>query len=415
MTTLNQYKVVKDRSWQDMARASRFRADYWVTVALLGVLVASGLGAFVYLELEGHWISGMNNQVVWGLPHVVAILLILSASGALNIASMGSVFGQQEYKPWGRFSGLMAVGLLIGGLLILVLDLGRPERLIVAMTHYNFKSIFAWNIILYNGFVAIVIVYLWTMFENRLSHYTKKAGLVAFIWRFVLTTGTGSIFGFLVAREFYDSAMMVPIFIVLSLIMGTALFVLMVNIFSRWSEVGLGQPLLKQLERLMIGLIALELFLIVVFHLTNLYIAEHGDIERFILTDGGGYTWLFWLGQIGIGLVIPLILILGSNQTNRNRQMSVASLLVFLGGISHIYVTIIAGQAFPLGMFPGKEVSSTFFDGVVADYSPSIFELALGMGGLAFACLVVMLVARVLPFFPAMTSSADQDRESPSE
>ncbi len=54
----------------------------------------------------------------------------------------------------------MAATLLIGGLSILVLDLGRPDRLIVAMTSYNFKSIFAWNIILYNGFLAVLIMYL---------------------------------------------------------------------------------------------------------------------------------------------------------------------------------------------------------------------------------------------------------------
>ena len=38
--------------------------------------------------------------------------------------------------------------------MVLMLDLGRPERLIVATTHYNFKSIFAWNVFLYTGMVA---------------------------------------------------------------------------------------------------------------------------------------------------------------------------------------------------------------------------------------------------------------------
>jgi molybdopterin-containing oxidoreductase family membrane subunit len=33
----------------------------------------------------------MNNQVVWGLPHVFAIFLIIAASGILNIASISSV------------------------------------------------------------------------------------------------------------------------------------------------------------------------------------------------------------------------------------------------------------------------------------------------------------------------------------
>ena len=104
--------------------------------------------AFTTLEHEGHWITGMNNQVVWGVPHVFAIFLIVAASGILNIASISSVFGISAYKPLSRLSALLAIGLLVGGLMVLVMDLGRPDRLIVAMTTFNFISIFAWNIFL---------------------------------------------------------------------------------------------------------------------------------------------------------------------------------------------------------------------------------------------------------------------------
>src|SRR4030066_287629 len=157
----------------------------------------------------------MSNQIIWGTPHVFAVFLIVAASGALNFASIASVFDRQIYKPLSRLSGLLAIALLAGGLAVLVLDLGRPERLIVAMTYYNFKSIFAWNIILYIGFMLIVAVYLWMMFERRFNDYSKPAGMAAFLWRLTLTTGTGSIFGFLVAREAYDSALLAPMFIIL--------------------------------------------------------------------------------------------------------------------------------------------------------------------------------------------------------
>jgi formate-dependent nitrite reductase membrane component NrfD len=68
------------------------------------------------------------------------------------------------------------VALLAGGLMVLMLDLGRPDRLIVAATHYNFKSVFAWNVFLYSGMVGIVAVYLFTMFERRFNHLSKPAG-----------------------------------------------------------------------------------------------------------------------------------------------------------------------------------------------------------------------------------------------
>jgi molybdopterin-containing oxidoreductase family membrane subunit len=170
---------------------------YWALLGLFGLVVAAGLGAALYMEHNGHWVTGMSNQIVWGTPHVFAVFLIVAASGALNVASIASVFGRAMYKPLSRFSGLLAIALLVGGLIVLVLDLGRPDRLTVAMTSYNFKSIFAWNIFLYIGFMLVVAVYLWMMMERRMQAYSKPAGVAAFLWRLILTTGTGSIFGFL--------------------------------------------------------------------------------------------------------------------------------------------------------------------------------------------------------------------------
>ena len=50
--------------------------------------------------------------------------------------------------------------------------------------------------------------------------------MAALVWRFVLTTGTGSIFGFLVARQAYQSALLAPLFIVLSFGWGLAVFLI---------------------------------------------------------------------------------------------------------------------------------------------------------------------------------------------
>ncbi|MGD8546405.1 MAG: polysulfide reductase NrfD, partial [Thiohalophilus sp.] len=186
---------------------------YLALLGILGAIILVALGAWYVMEHQGHYVTGMNNAVVWGTPHIFAIFLIVAASGALNVASISSVFNKTAYKPLSRLSGLLAIALLAGGLMILVLDLGRPDRLIVAMTYYNFKSIFAWNIILYNGFFVIVAAYLWMMMQPSMNKYSKPVGIAAFLWRLILTTGTGSIFGFLVARQGYDAAIMAPLFI----------------------------------------------------------------------------------------------------------------------------------------------------------------------------------------------------------
>jgi molybdopterin-containing oxidoreductase family membrane subunit len=379
---------------------------FYSLLGFIGLFVLAGLAAAFYMEHNGHYVTGMTNQIVWGTPHVFAVFLIVAASGALNVASISSVFGKTPYKPLARLSGLLAIALLVGGLMVLVLDLGRPDRLIVAMTKYNFKSIFAWNIFLYTGFMVIVGVYLWMMMERRMNRFTKMSGLFAFIWRLILTTGTGSIFGFLVARQAYDSAVMAPMFVIMSFSFGLAIFILVLMAACKWSDRPLGDAILYRLKNLLGVFIASVLYFVMVYHLTNLYITENHGIERFILLDGGIYTQLFWIVQVLIGSLLPLALLYLPSTGKSRGWIGISCALVILGGLAQMYIIIIGGQAYPLEMFPGKEVSSSFFDGIVNSYSPSLPEVVLGIGGVAIALAAVVVGIRVLRFLPV--SLADE-------
>jgi Ni/Fe-hydrogenase subunit HybB-like protein len=379
---------------------------FYSMLGFIGLFVLAGLAAAFYMEHNGHYVTGMTNQIVWGTPHVFAVFLIVAASGALNVASISSVFGKTPYKPLARLSGLLAIALLVGGLAVLVLDLGRPDRLIVAMTKYNFKSIFAWNIFLYTGFMAIVGVYLWMMMERRMNRFTKVAGFFAFVWRLILTTGTGSIFGFLVARQAYDSALMAPMFVIMSFSFGLAIFILVLMAAYAWSNRPLGDAILYRLKNLLGVFIASVLYFVMVYHLTNLYITENHGLERFLLLDGGIYTRLFWIVQVLIGSLLPLALLYLPSTGKSRGWIGIACALVILGGLAQMYIIIIGGQAFPLEIFPGKEVSSSFFDGIVNSYTPSLPEVVLGIGGMAIALAAVLVGIRVLRFLP--TSLSDE-------
>lgn len=383
--------------------------SYYGLLGLLGVFVLAGLGASYYMEHHGHWVTGMSNQIVWGTPHVFAVFLIVAASGALNIASIGSVFGKSAYKPLAPLSGLLAIALLMGGLAVLVLDLGRPDRLIVAMTYYNFKSIFAWNIFLYTGFMVVVAVYLWMMMERRMNKYSKPAGFAAFLWRLILTTGTGSIFGFLVARQAYDEAILPPMFVVMSFSFGLAIFLLVLMAAYRWSDRTLGDALVQRLKNLLGVFVAGVLYFVLVYHLTNLYATEHHGVERFILLDGGIYTKLFWIGQVLLGSLVPLGILYHPALGKSRTWIGIACALVILGGLAQMYVIIIGGQAYPLALFPGMEASSTFFDGQVNAYTPTLPEIVLGVSGMALALAMVVVAVKFLRFLPASLSDADVD------
>ena len=172
-----------------------------------------------------------------------------------------------------------------------------------------------------------------------------------------------------------------------------------------WTGRTLGDAVMMRLKGLLVVFVAAVLYFVVVHHMTNLYFAKYQAVEAFILRDGGIFTTLFWVGQIVIGGVAPLVILLSGLGKQRTWIM-VACGLVIAGGMAQMYVTIIGAQAYPLDMFPGLIERSSFYDGVVHSYTPSMPELFLGLGGVAIALLATTFAVKVLRLLPVSLDDA---------
>jgi len=80
--------------------------------------------------------------------------------------------------------------------------------------------------------------------------------------------------------------------------------------------------------------------------------------------------------------------------------VTAACVLVILGGLAQMYVTLIGGQAYPQILFPGMIESSSFFDGEIHPYTPSVPEVLLGLGGAGLTAAIVAVALRALALLP---------------
>ena len=142
------------------------------------------------------------------------------------------------------------------------------------------------------------------------------------------------------------------------------------------------------------------LYFTILFHITNLYVTTHHDYQYFLLFSSNIYSNLFWFGQIIIGLFLPLYLVTAKKFDDCWNIILLSSVLIILGGFIQLYVIIISGQAFPLDIFPGYIESSSFGDGEIARYIPSIYEFMLGFGGIAIALSIFIIGILSLEFIP---------------
>ncbi|MBF0160831.1 MAG: polysulfide reductase NrfD [Magnetococcales bacterium] len=379
------------------------RPGYFKLLALMGLLLLLGSAAFLYIEWHGHGSTGMTNTVVWGLPHVFAISLLVMASGSLNLGSMSTIFAVKNFKQFGRFSAFLAIALLAGGLTVLTLDLGRPDRLLLVMMHMNFRSMFTWNVFLYSGFTLLCFLYLWSMFQY--PKYTKAAGAAAFGWRFILTTGTGSIFGVIHARDVFHSAITAPTFVAISLTSGTALSILLLVTTFRMTGRFLDVRLVHALRNTLIFFLLLVLYLLIVEKFTQFYSPAFYDVEQWILT--GSYAWLYWGGVVLLGVIAPLLVLFNHQWGNQIGGILLAASFVIAGLFLFVAFILLAGQSYPFNMFPGYELSSVFQDGQEGSYSPTLVELLLGLGGVGVSGLLYLLGIRFFRLLPQKATAPE--------
>jgi molybdopterin-containing oxidoreductase family membrane subunit len=144
--------------------------------------------------------------------------------------------------------------------------------------------------------------------------------------------------------------------------------------------------------------VAATLFFTAILHMTNAYFAKNVGFESFLLFNSE-FSAMFWVGQVLLGSLLPIYLIY-SPAGNKRGWITIASLLIIFGAFCQLYVFIIGGQAYPLDIFPGYDVTSSFADGAINHYTPSVPEFFLSIGGIGIAFTVTVVGVRLLRVMP---------------
>ncbi|MDH5541724.1 MAG: polysulfide reductase NrfD [Nitrospinota bacterium] len=381
---------------------------FWMFAGFLFLLALGGAWASFMMEHEGHYITGMTNQIPWGLPIVMAVYFIGLSAGSLVLSALSSVFGMTEFKPFSRIAALLAVVLIVGALLSIILDWGRPERLFIPFFHFQPRSMFSLNGVLYSVYMGIGIVYLWAMFAEK-KKLEKLLGISAVFWAVLVHSGTGAIFGFVGARELYHSPLLPPSFIAAALSSGTALMILVLLATFRYSERYLDMKIVLKLARYLAGFIMIVTYFLFVENITRSYIPKNYELQHFLLFDGGKISLIFWLGMVGLGNIFPLLLLL-SPAGKSVKWIIVACVMVVIGVLAERYIIVIPGQVLPLELFPGYNITSSFQDGLLANYCVSTAEILFSVGIGALVLLIYLFAIKFFEMLPV--TKEEENRET---
>jgi molybdopterin-containing oxidoreductase family membrane subunit len=298
------------------------------------------------------------------------------------MSSLYGVFGKLEYKPFARLAAYLAMLLLIGALLSIFTDQGRMDRVLIQpFAHLNPLSMFSINPFLYISYVLICMVYLYAMLNEK-QRLTKTIALVVVLWAIGLHSGTGAIFGY-VPRELYSSPLAPPSFVAAALSSGTALMILVILALFKITKRPLDHRLIHWVGHLLAVFIVVALYFIFIENTYRLYKYESREAAHYFLF-GGFHSVLFWVGLVGVGSIIPAIILFRKKTGKSIPWIAFSAILVVVGVIFERYLIVIPGLTFPPDLFPGWEITQSPIPEGIITYSISFPEIlqALGVAGL---------------------------------
>ncbi|QGA84396.1 NrfD/PsrC family molybdoenzyme membrane anchor subunit [Halomicrobium sp. LC1Hm] len=430
---------VTERSATSTARSpvlSSFGVVSKVWLGLLGVLLVAGLGAWAYQLQQGLVVTGMRNVFSWGLYIMLFVMFVGLSAGGLIISSAPKFFHSDRYEGFARLGVLVSLAcIIVAGLLILP-DIGRPERLYQFFTSPDFRSPMVWDFGIVVLYGVLNVWYLWLLTRRDLAARGSRLAFgaedtqagrdrdrkllfwtaaVALPTAVMLHSVTGWIFATQVGRGDWFSPLVAPVFIAKALVSGLGLLLVVSILADRYTGFDADRDELTSLGKM------LGIFL--AFHVVYLLAAErlpHAWADHFgfwaitseFLIGDSVYFWLW----TGVGGALPLVLLATPQLRKRLSVIFVAGVLAVFGTLFEGVRLVFTGyESVNIDAAPGISLGGEYA-GVTTDiwattgaYTPTVIELVVTAGIVAFGALIVTVGLRFVP----LQRRTEQERYAP--
>ncbi len=293
-------------------------------------------------------IYNVEHEMPLGIPIATYFYLTGLSAGSFIISTMAYGFGMVRFKPLGKIGVSMATLLLMAAPMILLIDLEQPLRFWHLIVYLRITSPITWGTFLLSLYPMNCMVYGYFMFKGDLKK-TKIFGLVGIPLALMVHGYTGFILALGKARVLWNTAIMPPIFLVSAMVSGIALMILVVIVkdFVLWRKKDPDRSLIYTLGNFLVAAIFLDLILIgmdlsvLLTSTTEAYRAAH-------MLLNGRFSLLFLGIEVGLGSVLPLLLLLFPFTRRSIPVFALASILVMVGIFAMRCIMVIGGLSLPL-------------------------------------------------------------------
>lgn len=363
------------------------------TVILLSLL--AGVWGLYMRLMVGEESLALGSYMVWGLWVAMYIFFMGNAAGMAFMASLDLTFRIRLFAGLGRLFVLASLISLMAGLLHIGLDVGHPLRVWRFFLTPNFSSLMTQIVWLYSIFGAITLLLLITLFlpGNRVpvsrEHAIKILSILSALVGLASTGAVGALLGVQAARPFWHVGLFPVQFPIFALASGAALALVLVAIFGDRKS----QEYHRVITTLAVATIVFQ-FVKLYFLWADLSQSVYSGIPDNVFAVEalifGKYWYGFWILQMMIGSVIPLIVLFQKRLRQNWFWVATAGVCILVGFAVARFNFILPALAVPAM----EAIEQAYVDPrLTFNYFPSLAEWAYITGVTGFATALFYIVA----------------------
>jgi Ni/Fe-hydrogenase subunit HybB-like protein len=369
--------------------------SYWVWVAFLLALIASGVIAYAQQLRTGLMLTGMRDQVSWGFYIGNFTFLVGVAAAAVVLVIPAYIYEWKPIREIVIFGELLAISAIVMCMLFVTVDVGRPDRLWHLMPlvgHLNFpRSILAWDMIVLNlyflvNFVVVTHI-LYRAFRGR--HYARAIVVPLVLLSIPMAIGIHTVTAFLynglAARPYWNSSILAPQFLASAFCSGPAILLVVLQLLRRFTRFEIQDEAIWKIAELMAYAMFLTLFLHGVEAFKEYYSnTEHLLYTKYWFQGLDGHRTLVPYAWTAVTLNLSAFLLFVIPAARRNPiTLNIGCLAIYAG----CYIEKGMGLIIP-GLTPDTL-------GEIYEYAPTATELRVAAAIFAIGFLVFTLMLKV--------------------
>lgn len=426
----NVFESKKERDLlRHMVTTSR---SYKIWIAFLVCVILFGIFAYYRQVKYGLIVTAMRDYTSWGI-YISNFVFFVAISLVGSLFSCILKLNKNTWaEPLTRISEIIAVAAIACATVIIIVDMGRPERLIYVFKYLRIQSPIIWDVIIINTYLSISLLLLFVsvlpdiaLCRDRLKNapkwkrkiyrflainwnnhpkqfemlkkVSKLLALVVLPIAFMIHTITSWLFA-TTWRPGWDSTNLGPYFVSGAFMAGAAVIILVMFVIRKQLKL---QEYITELHFDHMGKLLVLLSLVYLYFNINEYLGPsfkmvgiEGDHINELFT--GKYAPMYWFVQLG-GMVIPIILLI-IKPMRKPLPIFIISSFVVLGAWLKRYLIVIPSLQHPY--LPIQDVEESYLH-----YVPTWEEWAITAASFASMLLIITVLVKLFPAVPVNEAS----------